>query len=61
MSKCRAQFGSGMILRATDPENAYCWRCGARLPDSQQGDGRGHGDGHGDGYGDGWGQRSRPR
>ena len=39
-----------MIPRAPDPDHAYCWRCGAWLPDGQRGSGSGYGDGYGDGY-----------
>ena len=52
-----------------DPESAYCWHCGAWLPDSQRGNGdggwgddgggdgfgNGNGNGNGNGYGDGLG------
>ena len=55
-----------MILRAIDPEEACCWRCGAWLPgleygsgyDSGSGDGYGYGDGDGWASGDGWGNGS---
>ena len=44
-----------MIARAIDPENAYCWRCGMPLLDSQCGYGYGGGDGWGGGSGNGSG------
>ena len=46
-----------------DPESAYCWHCGAWLPDSQRGNGDGGwgddggGDGFGNGKGNGFGRR----
>ena len=44
-----------MILRAIDPDEAYCWRCGAWLPGPMLGNSDGNGDGDGDGWGNGWG------
>ena len=46
-----------MIAHAIDHEQAHCWRCGVRLPDSRQGDSNvnGSGGGYGDGYGYGYG------
>ena len=40
-----------MILRAIDPEEACCWRCGAWLPGLEYGSGYGSGSGDGYGYG----------
>ncbi|KKW45613.1 MAG: hypothetical protein UY96_C0017G0014 [Parcubacteria group bacterium GW2011_GWB1_56_8] len=44
-----------MIACARDPEVAYCWRCGAWLPDWGNSNSFSNGDGHDGGWGDGLG------